>query len=291
MKTHIYLIVAATLLISCGIDPEINWELQKHPDMLVVEGGITSDTVQHCIHLTLSGSYYDSSEPKAVSEANVYVTEGDKVYTFSEKADSPGYYFSDTKFAGQPNKTYNLFIKLKSEINGFSEYKSTATMPPGMKVDSIECEIYEYPELDFEDDDEDETEEKDTTYLAIYYFGEEPTSSTNYYMAKAYRNNSPLQDNAHEFFYAETYKSTDKAHFAIYIKNAAQDDDITFRLYTINYNYYLYLNAIRNMDQTGMAMSMAGPPANAEGNIPGALGYFVVAFVSTQNNVAVDLRE
>lgn len=291
MKTYIYLMVAALTMVSCGMETELDWELKKHPDMLVVEGAITSDTLQHYIHLTLSGSYYDSKEPRAVSEANVYVTTGDKVYTFTEKADNPGYYFSDEEFSGQPDKTYNLFIKLKNEINGVSEYKSTATMPLGMKLDSIECEIYEYPEFEFDDEDDDELEEKDTTYLAIYYFGDEPTSLTNYYMAKTYRNEAPLQDNAREFFYNETYKSTDKTHLAIYVRNAAQDDTISFRLYTISYNYYMYLNAIRSINQTGMAMSMAGPPANAVGNIPNALGYFVVAYVSTQSDVAEDLRK
>lgn len=291
MKTLIYLIVAGFALVSCQKDPKISWDLQKHKDMLVVTGEVTSDTIYQAVCLTLTSDYYDSKLPRVVSGANVFVSDGSKVYSYSESSSKPGCYFSDIKFSGKPGVSYTLNVKLKSEVNGASEYKSTEVMPNGMNVDSIMCYVYDIPEFEMEEDDEDDDEDvKDTTFLAVYYFGHEPKGATSYYMGKAYRNDLPLHEDSRELFYNETRKSSDYAHNAIFMKNVQGGDLITFKLYTITRSYYKYLEAIRKIDETGSSMSSYGPPANAVGNIPNALGYFNVSYVVTLKGIAEDKR-
>ncbi|NJK97556.1 MAG: DUF4249 family protein [Bacteroidales bacterium] len=151
-------------------------------------------------------------------------------------------------------------------------------MPEGLKIDSIKCELYEMPDMG----DEDTKKEKDTTILAIYYFGDEPEVATNYYLARAYRNSQSLQSNSKEFLTYESHEDKNYTHLVTFGENVIGNDLITFKLYTIDRSYYRYLEAIRNMDQTGMATSLSGPPANAVGNVPNALGYFVVALYQQQ---------
>lgn len=292
MKTCSSIIIAAILALfiqSCAKDSKIDWELESHADLLVVESLITSDSVFQNVKLTLSNPYYDSKAPRTVSDATVTISNGKKVYTFSESLDQKGLYSSQQKFACKSGETYELSIRLKDQVNSRSEYKSIAKMPhQGIVMDSIRCEIYEMPEFDFEE--KDSKKEKDTTLLAVYYFGDEKKSSQNYYFTKVYRNSKPLHDSAREFFATESQQEEGYTHVTTFNKNVANDDLITFKLYTVERGYYKYLEAIRNMDQTGMATSMSGPPANAVGNIPNALGFFVVAFESVQTSKAIDYR-
>lgn len=286
MKTIVILIITTTLMASCAMDTEIDWNLKPHADMLVVDGAITNEMKQHAFRLTLSNPYFKADEPRAVSDAIVYVSEGNAIYTFSEMADNPGLYKSELEFSAQPSKTYKLTVRLKRAVNGQTEYSSTSTMPAGLDVDSIKCEIYKMPE--FRQDNNDK-EEKDTTLLAVYYFGKEPDSTPNYYLAKAFRNEQPLMSEAREFLSFENSEKNE-THLNVFVKNVAPGDLITFRLYTINRDYFNYLEAIKKMDETGQSGSMSGPPANAVGNIPQALGYFLVSYVSMQKEIAIDKR-
>ncbi|NJK97555.1 MAG: DUF4249 family protein [Bacteroidales bacterium] len=123
MKTYISILIFTVLMISCSKDSKIDWVLKPHADLLVVESLLTSDTSNHFIHLTLSNPYYDSKNPRAVSEATVFVTEGSKVYSFVESSETKGLYFSSEKFAGKPGKTYDLTIKLKDALMGSPNLK------------------------------------------------------------------------------------------------------------------------------------------------------------------------
>ena len=291
MKTLIYLIVVAVALVSCQKDPKISWELQKHKDMLVVVGEVTSDTINQFVNLTLSGDYYDSKVPRVVSGANVFVTQGPNVYSYTESSSKPGWYYSDNKFSGKPGTSYTLNVKLKSEVNGTTEFKSTETMPNGMKVDSILCYEYNIPDFEMEEEEDDVEKVKDTTFLAVYYFGDEPKGTTSYYMGKAYRNDIPLHDDSRDYFYNETREISDYGHSAMFMRNVQGGDLVTFKLYTITRSYYKYLEAIRKIDETGSSMSSYGPPANAVGNISNALGYFNVSYVSTLKRIVEDKRD
>jgi hypothetical protein len=290
MKTYIYLFIIAIALVSCGKDPKIDWDLQKHNDMLVVNGEVTSDTINQYVRLTVSQAYYDSKEPRTVSGANVSVSDGSKIYSYTESSSLPGWYYSDVKFSGRAGNSYTLNVKLKDAINGITDYKSIEIMPKGMNVDSIKCYVYDIPEFDLGEDEDDDEEVKDTTFLAVYYFGHEPQGVMSYYMAKAYRNNLPFHETSRDYFYNETRETSDYGHSATFMKNASGDDVITFKLYTITRNYYKYLEAIRKIDETGSSMSTFGPPANALGNIPNALGYFNVSYLSTIKSIAENKR-
>jgi hypothetical protein len=266
-------------------DEEIPWKLKSHPDMLVVESVITNEQKQHFVHLTLTNSYFDSSIIKPVTGATVEIKEGTNNFTFTES--SPGWYFSDQEFAGTPLKTYQLSINLKTEINGLYEYSAISTMPEGITIDSINCEIYKMPEFSGLVDN------KDTTLLAIAYFGYEPTSPGNYYLNKVYKNGILLQGTPKEYqIYSDEYANGNYTHLSIYNKNISPGDTIRFRLYSIEKSFYKFIEGIQNIDLSGNAYSMSGPPANAVGNISDgkALGFFTVLYVSEKTSYAIDKR-
>lgn len=276
------------MLFSCfKPEEEITWKVGEHTDMLVVESIITNEFKHQSIKLSLSNTYFDTTHPRNLSGAIVSIEDGTEIFNFLEAGDTPGLYTSENPFAAEELKTYKLNITLSQPVNGLSEYNAVCQMPEGFKMDSIKSEIYALPELDF-----DTTEDDDTAVLVIYYFGVEPVKSENFYFTKTYINDKLIDDTPKEYnFYSTSYENTGYVFIDSYFKNTFQNDTVTFQLFTINRNYYKYLEGVSIIDDSGNAMSMSGPPANAVGNVNNALGYFLTAFVSEDISLAIDMRE
>lgn len=288
MKSLIYISIFSIVVLSCNLEAEeeITWDLGEHPDMLVVESIITNELKNQEVKLTISNPYFETSVPEDVSGAIVSVNDGTKTIQFLESSEQKGLYISEYPFACEPLRNYNLKIVPQQPINGLSEYNSISKMPEGQEMDSVECEIYALPELDF-------MEEEDTAILVVYYFGREPMKSENFYFTKTSINGELIGKNPKEYnYFRRSYENTGYVFIDSYLKNINHGDVVHFRLYTIEENYYRFLEALKMMDSSGSAMSMSGPPANAVGNISNGkgLGYFLAAYVSEKTGIAKDMR-
>lgn len=291
MKNLIYILTIVAALSSCSMEmeEEISWNLEKHPDMLVVHGVITNEYKEQSIYLSLTNSYLDNKEPKAVTSADVVVEGGSKPIRFIERADTPGVYFSEEPFACEPQKTYTLNINLAQTINGQNKYTAISRMPEGFDIDSMMCELYEMPE--FESQGETDS---DSTIIGIYYFGNEPMQAENYYFTRIFVNNKLTYNSPKEYsYFSITSENANYTHMNGIIYNAKNADTVLFRLYTIDRKYFNYLDALQKMDGSGDAYSLTGPPANAVGNISDGkgLGYFLAAYVSEQTAYIKDKRK
>jgi hypothetical protein len=282
-------IVSIISLTSCVKSvEEISWDVKDHPPMLVVDASVTNELKNQGIRLTLSDPYFSTDAPEPVHGASVSINEGNNLNNFTESPDYTGWYYSDEPFAGVSGKTYNLQIELQENVNGRKDYTSSSTMPEGLDIDSIQCSIYALPEV-FSGGDADKI--KDTTILVVFYFGNEPESPGNYYFAKIYRNNAPSFSNVKSYpFTSDNERNGEYVNYMAIIKNVADRDSITFNLCSVNKEYYEYIDAISKMDQTGDIYSPQGPPANALGNVEGALGFFLATCISTGKSVAIDMR-
>jgi hypothetical protein len=269
------------------MEEEISWKLDEYPDILSIDGIISNEEKQQSIMLTHTANYFNAGNPAAVSGALVTVTEGNIVYTYTESSINPGLYVSDDVFAGEPSKSYELFVQLEEPINGVSDFATTTVMPQGIVLDNIMCEVYDMPQLDIPGDDE----ERDSTILGIYYFGFEPVDQENYYLARIFSNEIPLQSNAKELLtFNDEYSNGNYSDFLLYIDNVMPDDLIRFRIISVEKAYYDFINDLKMIDDSGNAYNMSGPPANAIGNIPNALGFFTAVFASEKTGIAVDMR-
>lgn len=280
------------MLVSCNLQPEekITWNVQPSPEMLVVESIITNEMKQQVIHLTKTNPYFDTITPKGVSNAIVEVNDGTITYSFTESKDSAGWYFSTQAFAGKQKTLYQLSIQLSSPINSLTGYTAQSLLPDGLPIDSMTCEIYKMPQFNQQGNN---NKDKDTTILAVYYFGKEPDEAENFYFTKVFRNGKLLYTNPKEYPYFTIAKQNQSfTHIIGFNKDVEGNDSIRFQLYTISSDYYHYLEAVQNIDISGNAYSMSGPPANAVGNVESgkALGYFLAAYVSEKKAKAIDKR-
>jgi hypothetical protein len=286
-QTALFVCLSLSLNSCIKLEEEIPWDLKNHPPMLVVDGAVTNELKNQGIRLTLSNNYFSSDDPEVVHGALVYITEGNNTYTFTESTDSTGWYYSNEPFAGLPGKTYNLLINLKEEVNGQKEYTSFSTMPESLDIDSIQCTIYALPKIVAEETGKT----KDTTILVVLYFGNEPKTPGNYYCAKIFRNGMPLFSSVKSYPFSDDKERNGKyTNYMAVIQNVAANDTISFNLFSIDKAYYNYVDAISKIDQTGNIYSPQGPPANAQGNVTGALGFFIATYISTGTSLALDMR-
>lgn len=291
MKTTLYIFLAFVLVLTgCAeYEKEISWELEDYPDMLVVEGSITNEFRQQTVFLTKTSPYFDTLAPKTISGAGVVVREGSNTYSFTESATQKGLYLSDLPFSGEPLKTYELEVSLQEPLNGITDFTSVSKMPEGIDLDTIICEIYEMPDLGFEEDEED----RDTTILSIAFYGKEPDDPNNYYAARIFQNKTCWNKNVKDIYlYNDDNNNGKNLDYFIVNENVGPEDTITLEIRSVEMNYYDFLDGIQQIDQSGDAYSMSGPPANAVGNISGGkgLGFFCATYVSRATGIAVDMR-
>lgn len=293
MKNLLYIITVlmAFGMVSCSMEAEekITWDLQQHPEMLVVESIVTNEFKHQVIHLSKTNTYYDTSWPKGVGNATVEVSDGQTSYTFKELTDSVGWYTSEQPFAGKQRTTYQLNIQLATPINNITTYTAKSTLPEGLSMDSITCEIYKMPKLDLANDEE----KKDTSVLVVYYFGNEPAEAENFYFVRTFCNGKLLYSNPKEYtYFSVARQNASYTHWADFEKNVGNNDSIRFQLFTISADYYHFLEAVQNIDDAGNSYSLSGPPANVVGNIEGgkALGYFLTAYFSEKKGYAINKR-
>jgi Domain of unknown function (DUF4249) len=124
----IFILVAAA---SC-IDPYYP-NLKDYKSLLVVEGLITNENSSYKIKLCRTISREDSA-PEKVTDANIYITDGDGIKTHLQNCGGGNYKTDSTSFTGVIGQKYTLQI-LTSDGK---EYKSEeCTMFPVAGIDSV----------------------------------------------------------------------------------------------------------------------------------------------------------
>lgn len=112
--------MAGLFLLSC--QERVDWELEMENELrLVVEGKITNERKQHEVKLTLP-IYEINGEERPVTNAEVYISDGDSVVQLEHQDDQPGVYLTPV-VQGVVNRTYYLRIL----VRGF-EFSSAAQM-------------------------------------------------------------------------------------------------------------------------------------------------------------------
>ena len=102
-------ILAFGLLAGC--DERVDWDLHyQEEDLLVVEGKISSELKRHEVKVTRP-VYEMNGEPEAVSGAQVDIFDGTNQFSLSEDPARPGIYLSDSTFAAQQGRFYQLRIR------------------------------------------------------------------------------------------------------------------------------------------------------------------------------------
>ncbi len=257
------------LLLIAGCTERINVNLDNSYIRLVVDGGITNDSMQQSVSLSKSASYFYNQPPPMISHAMVTISDGSFLDTLVEELpDNPGIYTLPKNFRGVIGKTYGLDIKLPEVIGNSAEYSSACKIMKVARLDSIKAEFN--PDLG-----------KNGHWLVKIY-AQEPGDEINFYLLKYYRNGVLMTDSI------QKWSTSDDKYFngsyikgltAFYINNGHPwetlhpGDTLIVQMSGITREYYDF---IQEVQQAGYQIPFfSGPPANVEGNISGGgVGFF-----------------
>jgi len=256
-------------LLAAGCTERIDVKLDDSYIRLVVDGGITTDTLQRSVTLSKSASYFYNQPPPMVSQATVILTDGSFLDTLKEDLPNrPGRYTLDSNFRGVIGKTYNLVIHLPAAVGNYTEYLSSCKIMQVPRLDSIKAEFN--PNFG-----------KNGVWLVKIY-AMEPGDEINFYMLKYYRNGVLMSDSI------QKWRTADDKYFngsyingltAFFINNnhpwetLHPGDTLMVQMSGITQEYYYF---IQQVQQAGYQIPFfSGPPANVEGNISnGGVGFF-----------------
>ena len=257
------------LLLAAGCTEKINVKLDNSYIRLVVDGGITNDSMQRSVSVSTSASYFYNQPAPMVSHAIVTLTDGSFIDTLKEELPGrPGVYTLDSNFRGVIDKTYNLAIKLPESIGTHTEYASTCKIMKVARLDSIKTEF--------------DPNQGKNGHWRINIYAMEPGDEINFYLLKYFRNGVLMSDSI------QKWRTTDDKYFngsyikgltAFYINNGNSwetlhpGDTVMVQMSSITKEYY---NFIQEVQQAGIQIPFfSGPPANVEGNISnGGVGFF-----------------
>ena len=261
--------VLFTLILATGCTERINVKLDNTYVRLVVDGGITNDSLLRTVALTRSADYFSNEPASQVPDAKVTLSDGSTLYTLHETIPGvSGIYQTDSTFRGSIGKTYALNIDLPAAIGNQTSYSASCRIMKVARLDSIRAEFN--PNMG-----------KNGFWL-IKIYAQDPGDEVNYYLLKYYRNGVLKTDSI------KKWVTSDDKYFsgryingltAFYINNShpwetlQPGDTLLVQMSGITKEYFNFINQVQ---EAGYSIPFfSGPPANVEGNISnGGIGFF-----------------
>ncbi len=259
LKIYFFIAIVAIALHSCTKDIDVN--LGSVAPELVVEGVINTDTTTHTVYLKKTAEYFANKPSEAVSGATVTLSDGFTVITLAENPNKKGAYITPSNYYGVVGRTYSLKIT-NVDINGdgtVETYEASSTIPTKYQVDQIGV-------------NKDRSFGSDHWIVNVWM--QDPPKEKNYYMIKAYRNDTCVTDSIQLWMF-----TNDVIFDGFYLTNfrMIRLDDITSQRLKNNDKVTLevngitedYLNFINDCfyEFWGRNPLFGGQPANIRTNI------------------------
>lgn len=275
-----YMIFSSVLIFMWQCTERIDIEVDSTYTRLVVEGYITTDTMQHYVRLTTTSDYFYNQPAPPVTGADVRIDDGDELFILTENPVNTGEYLTTSDFYGIPGKKYTLMVS-QVDIDGdgqTEEYSASSDLHPVNSVDSITLDLLE------------------GTHFSIYqvrvYAWDPPIK--NFYAFKVYRNGILLTDSLSNLIVQDDVFFNGNYTYGIpsqFLDQQREDekinpgDTITFEINGITEDYYQFIIEAQSeiFYQTPL---FSGPPANISSNISnGAIGFFTAYSIARCSTV------
>ncbi|UBM63559.1 DUF4249 domain-containing protein [Candidatus Sulfidibacterium hydrothermale] len=255
----------ALALISCT--ERIDIPLKTGDEKLVVEGYLFDTDSVSWVRLSKTAGYFSDQPTPSVSDASVVVEHNTEQWSLQESKTNPGtYYLRDSSFRLIPNDTFQLKIRLKEPVGGYTDYESQTFVPaPRLHLDSLSIEY----STDFDK-------------WMIRCYGQD-LPGKDYYLFNSQVNGKIVTDSIQLKVVREDVFFDGRYLSGPVIQVLNQDmlkpgDFYTLLVSNITGEYYDYITGLQDEVNEKNPL-FSGPPANVPGNINhGALGFFTAFF-------------
>lgn len=265
-----FLILITALILTTACTEKIDIELDSTYARLVVEGAVTSDSLNHYVLLSVTSNYFSNSPSPKVQDAVVELSFGNDTMQLVENETIPGRYETPYAFRGTIGTTYNLDIsQLDVDQDGQEEvYHSSSTMLGGAELERIELKYYSTP-----------VAAGYTVFMYLYHTAE----IREWFGFKLIKNGILLTSSLEEYSVLSD-EIFDSGYFPGFPVGFLSDDEsdevvypgdtVTFELNCIEQSYYNFVNEAQ-LEIAGNFPLFSGPPSNVVSNIDnGAMGIF-----------------
>ena len=264
------LILIVALILATACTEKIDIELDSTYARLVVEGAVTSDSLNHYILLSITSNYFSNRPSPKVQDAVVELSFGNETMQLIENDAVPGRYETPHAFRGTIGTSYDLDIsQLDVDQDGQEEvYHSSSTMPGGAELEKIELKYYSSP-----------VASGYTVFMYLYH-----TAEIREWFGFKLIKNGILLSSTLEQYSVLSDEIFDSGYFPGFPVGFLSDDEsdevvypgdtITFELNCIEQSYYNFVNEAQ-WEIAGNFPLFSGPPSNVVSNIDnGAMGTF-----------------
>jgi len=259
-----------TLIMSTSCTEKIDIDLDSTYARLVVEGVVTSDSINHYVLLSITSDYFSNEPSPKVQDAVLELAFEDESMELIENDTIPGRYETPHAFRGIIGTTYDLTIsQLDVNQDGEEEiYHASSTMLGGSELEKIELRYYPTP-----------VASGYTVFLYLYH----PIAARDWFGIKLIKNSVGLTDRLSKYGVISDelfdtgylpglpvgFLSDDETEEQVH-----PGDTITLELNCIEEAYYNFVTEAQ-LELAGNFPLFSGPPSNIVSNIDnGAQGTF-----------------
>jgi len=264
----IYLALVSILFSSC--QDVIDIDLRDSDRKVVIEGSVTQGVDSVMVRVSRTTSFFDTSQPEAVTDAQVTLTMPDGTVESLEHV-SDGYY-KVSGIAATANSNYRLNVRVSG-----NSYTASAYMPDSVSIDSLtfrpEQNLFGPPP-------------QGPPKLNAFLNFQDPMS-TNYYRAVYYRNGNRKDDLSDLQLFDDQLTNGNYIEIPIFNQLYRMGDTVDVSLLTMDADVYTFFETFVSAASADAGSPFSAAPDNPISNIEGgALGFFA-AYGRSQKSVII----
>jgi len=276
-----FIILPLVQLLTSSCTEKIDIELDSTYTRLVVEGEVTSDSVEHFVILSTTSNYFSNKPAPRIQDALVELSFGDETLQLVESENEPGRYETPYAFRGVIGTHYELNIS-QTDVDQDGEeehYYASSTMAGGPELERIELKYYPTPV---------------GSGYGVFLYASHPPELSDWFGFKLRKNSDLLTDSLHKYSVLSD-EIFDSGYFPGLPVGFLSDDDsrealhpgdtLTFELNCIEESYYNFITEAQ-LEIAGYFPLFSGPPSNIVSNISnGAMGIFTAYSIQRHSEV------
>ena len=269
MKKIFIIFLLPIFFLSC--EEPYHLEQDETESKVVIEGLLTDRADMQYIKVSRTADFYSSGPSPRITDAQVSVTDdlgNTLLYVHNPRnhADSAGYYFPATPFAGEVGRVYHMTVDI-----GGTLYEASDKLLSITHIDSLKARI---------DGEEQADPEDEGRFYEVLIFTTEPQDEDNFYLFKFYRNDTLTYENDSDIYYSDDKLLAESIEGIPAPSFFALNDMARVEAYSLSrkgYVFYNDLSSLINNDSGGMFGPIPSTPRTNLSN--GALGFFQVSAV------------
>lgn len=281
MKAFHYLLVVCFLCI-CSCEEVVTIDTGDLEERVIIEGQVINAPDQSFIKLTKSRDFYADGPADRITNAEVQIRidESEVVSFLHNPENDPlmeGYYLPIGDFIGQIGSSYELQVTVEGVV-----YEAVEEMLPVTSIDSLTTKFNE---------DEFEEPDEEGRFFEVLLNAYEPQDRKDQYLFKFYRNDTLVQNFPTDVYVIDDLILSDRIDDLTIAGFYAIGESAEVEMYSLTPEAFVFYSDLANL-LNGDGGMFSPPPANPRNNLSnGALGYFQVSALATEQIIVFDPRQ